>query len=72
MQLSALKPVPTNLSGTLGLQISQIHVTQLGKKRGVMTHRSHGTGIFTYKNIMKINGFHVGKYTVRPMDGMGD
>ena len=30
----------------------------------------HGTGIFTYI-WLKLMGFHVGKYTVRPMEPMG-
>ena len=34
-------------------------------------YRIHGTGIFTYIFMVDFYGFHVGKYTVRPMDRMG-
>ena len=34
------------------------------------THSIHGTGIFTY--ICHKNQPHVGKYTIRPIDPMGE
>lgn len=36
----------------------------------LITHTSHGTCISTYKKPYKIS-LNVGKYNVRPMDGMG-
>ncbi len=36
------------------------------------THRIHGTGIFTYIYLPKINHSWIGKYTVRPMDPSWD
>ena len=35
-----------------------------------ITYRIHGTGIFPYILPLKTT-IHVGKYTVRPLDGMG-
>ena len=32
-----------------------------------LTHRIHGTGIYTYMKTIKINHSWIGKYTVRPM-----
>ena len=36
------------------------------------THRIHGTGIFTYIYLPKINHSWIGKYTIRPMDPSWD
>ena len=36
----------------------------------LLTHTIHGTGIFTYM-LIDVYGFHVGKYTIRPMDAIG-
>ena len=36
----------------------------------LLTHTIHGTGIFTYM-LIDVYGFHIGKYTISPMDATG-
>ena len=50
----------------------QVKYVELGASSwNFISHTIHGTGIFPYMKTIKNQPTCIGKYTVRPMDGMG-